>query len=562
MLGQLGKGAMGSVWLAMDTRLDREVAIKVLGPLWAHSDDAYARFEREAMAAAKLRSPHIVQVLDFGFEQGRPFIVMERVVGEDLRVRLKQSGRLGLKQTAGILLQICQGLRVAHKAGVVHRDIKPANVMLDRSMADEELVKILDFGVAKAPADRQTDSTKAGALLGTPQYMAPEQARGLPDVDQRADLWSVAVIAYQALTGRLPFHGDTVTDTVVKICTEAPIPPTRLRPELPPIVDQFFETAFRVDKERRFQSARQLTQAFFQLLGGESPSFGTSMTMSGIGRVVGPPLPPRRDDDDDDELGDEVTSVHDVRTLVPGSQSAPQASWPSMPFDSYPSQPADFGVSSPSSSGVVPPGAALHAPAVAQPAVAQPAVAQPTVAQPAVAQPTAADSHSGHVPTAHSIAGSSALDAALAAATTEVPAPKRRARDVLAVAAVLGVIAALVVVALRMVGSTTASTDTPDDAAASNVEAATPDPEAADAPSAAAPPRPSASPPAEPSAGDESTGDTEQAPPTEPVPATSDTPSARPSATALPVPRPRRPVPGGPAAPKPAPGGGDIFDRY
>jgi eukaryotic-like serine/threonine-protein kinase len=268
---QLGQGSMGAVWVAEDTRLRRQVAIKILAPIWASSDDARSRFEREAFAAARLKSPHIVQIFDYGIDEGTPFIVMELLEGEDLGRRLKARKSLTLAETAEIVVQVARALGVAHKAGIVHRDLKPANLMLDRSTGDE-VVKVLDFGVAKAAVDAEAESTKAGSLLGTPQFMAPEQARGLADVDHRCDLWSVAVIAYRALTGRLPFEGDSVPDVIVKVCSVDPPRATVVRPDLPPLVNPFFERGLARERDRRFQSAKELAAAFFDILNMSAPS--------------------------------------------------------------------------------------------------------------------------------------------------------------------------------------------------------------------------------------------------------------------------------------------------
>ena len=321
---KLGKGSMGSVWLAFDQRLQREVAVKVLGPSWTQSEDARARFEREAMSVAQLRSQHIVQVHDYGIERERPFIVMEYIQGENLRVRLKRIKTLSIVEVANLVEQMCKGLRVAHDKGVVHRDLKPANLMFDSSTQGEELLKVLDFGVAKAPVDTASDTTKQGALLGTPQFMAPEQARGLATVDHRADLWSAAVIAYRGLTGKLPFTGETVTDTVVAVCTTKATPPSEVRPELSPLVDQFFETALSVDPDGRFQSARQLANAFCQLAGG-LVSMGSSPET--VADII-----------DDESSGDGVTRVFRAPVAQPSlNQDFSRDSHASLPFDSHPS---------------------------------------------------------------------------------------------------------------------------------------------------------------------------------------------------------------------------------
>jgi eukaryotic-like serine/threonine-protein kinase len=285
---ELARGGMGSVWVAKDRKLRRAVAIKVMVPMWADSVDATTRFEREAMAVAQLQSPHVVQIFDYGIEEGCPYIVMELLEGEDLRGRLQRQERLDLDTAGKVLVQTAKALSAAHAAGIVHRDLKPGNIFLAKSR-DEEIVKVLDFGVAKfdqdatgAAKDTKDEKTKAGTLLGTPQYMSPEQARGLPNIDQRADLWSLAVIIYRALVGRLPFTGKSAADVIVKICTQEPAKPTTLAPDLPAEVDRFFKRAFARNLNERFESARQMAVAFSRIAPTSFPSLSMPEPMPEI----------------------------------------------------------------------------------------------------------------------------------------------------------------------------------------------------------------------------------------------------------------------------------------
>jgi serine/threonine-protein kinase len=259
LVRELARGGMGSVWVAHHRQLDAEVAIKFMDTELAESAEARARFEREARAAAALRSPHVVQMLDYGVDEGVPFIVMELLVGEDLRMRLKRQRRLRLDEAAPILTQACKALRIAADASIVHRDLKPANVFITR-VGDDEVVKILDFGVAKSTSRPAGEGTTTGMLLGTPHYMSPEQARGGKQLDHRSDLWSLTVILYQMITGRKPFDGDEIGDVIVKICTEHPPSVRTYDPTLPPALDGFFERALSVDPNDRFQSARALAE--------------------------------------------------------------------------------------------------------------------------------------------------------------------------------------------------------------------------------------------------------------------------------------------------------------
>jgi serine/threonine-protein kinase len=261
----LAKGGMGSVWAAIHEKLDARVAVKFMDPNLAFSEDMKARFQREAIAAAQLRSPHVVQVLDYGIELGSPYIVMELLEGEDLRARLKRRGSLSLREASTIVVQTSKALRLAASAGLVHRDLKPGNIFLAES-GDDEVVKILDFGVAKA-MHTVGESTSAGLLLGSPHYMSPEQARGMP-LDHRSDLFSMAVILFEMITSRRPFPGSEVGDVIVRICTE-PVPKmSQVGRGLPEELDAFFERAMARDREQRFQSARAMAEEFAAIVGG------------------------------------------------------------------------------------------------------------------------------------------------------------------------------------------------------------------------------------------------------------------------------------------------------
>ena len=213
LIGPLGAGAMGEVWRARDTRLGREVAIKVLPEAFASDADRLRRFEREAKTLASLNHPNVAQI--FGVDQvgATCFLVLELVPGESLAERLRR-GSLPVDEALDVARQVADGLEAAHEAGVIHRDLKPANIVV----TPDGRVKLLDFGLAKpARADdpsSTTDSvlsTEAGRLLGTPTYMAPEQARGKP-IDRRVDVWAFGCVLFESLTGRRAFGGETLTD--------------------------------------------------------------------------------------------------------------------------------------------------------------------------------------------------------------------------------------------------------------------------------------------------------------------------------------------------------------
>lgn len=264
---ELARGGMGAIWVALDSLLQRRVALKLMSPDHPASSSARSRFEREAMAIAKLKSPNVVQIYDYGIDNGAPFIVMELLEGEDLQSRLTRLGRLSIPMVISVVTQTAKALAAAHASGVVHRDIKPANIFLARTDNDET-VKVLDFGVAALvapPPSGDAPVTRAGGVVGTPHYMSPEQVRGSRGVDFRSDLWSLAVVAYRALTGKLPFDSDAFGELLIEICTD-PVPPaSRLLPELGPDVDRFFERALSRDPARRFESARDMASAFATL---------------------------------------------------------------------------------------------------------------------------------------------------------------------------------------------------------------------------------------------------------------------------------------------------------
>ncbi len=260
---ELGRGAMGVVWVADQLALGTKVAVKVLAPAAFGQADARARFTHEAQRAAAIDSPHVVKVFDFGFTPvGDPFIVMELLRGVDLERRLASNGPLDLRSTAAIITQLCRALDRAHALGLVHRDIKPANVFLLDGHG-EPFVKLLDFGVSKAQSGGH-DLTATGAAIGTPYFMSPEQFMGAPDIDHRSDLWSVAVLAYACLTRMMPFVGPSVPAISVAAHAGQFQPPSRLSPHLPPAIDAWFARAFRVDRRERFQSARELADSFEQ----------------------------------------------------------------------------------------------------------------------------------------------------------------------------------------------------------------------------------------------------------------------------------------------------------
>jgi serine/threonine-protein kinase len=259
---ELGKGGMGSVWEAEHLTLKTDVAVKFIdAELAASSNNALARFAQEAKAVAAIKSPHVVSIHDFGTdEDGNPYIAMELLHhGEPLQRRLERTATLSLDEAKVFVVQMCKALQKAHAAGYIHRDLKPDNVFLCEEDEGGFSVKILDFGLAKEKGG--LEMTGAGQLLGTPDYMSPEQARG-KEVDFRTDLYSLGVIAYQSLTGQLPYEGKTLPDLMLAITTREPPLASTLRPDLPALVVTWLHRALQKDPAKRFDSAREMSKTF------------------------------------------------------------------------------------------------------------------------------------------------------------------------------------------------------------------------------------------------------------------------------------------------------------
>jgi serine/threonine-protein kinase len=287
---QLGKGGMGSVWLAEHLALRSWVAVKLMDPAIAATPEGAERFRREAQAAASLRSAHVVQVLDYGLHETTPFLVMELLQGESLAACLERERRLTPDRTLAIMTQVARALGRAHAAGIVHRDLKPDNVFLVRE-DDQELVKILDFGIAKTPAAKFGGlETRTGVTMGTPYYMSPEQVEGKKAVDHRTDLWAMAVITSECLTGVRPFDGETYGELLLNICAR-PIPvPSSVGP-VPGAFDAWFARATNRDPEQRFASAQELASALRDVVSSTQagPLASAARISTGTAHMAHPP---------------------------------------------------------------------------------------------------------------------------------------------------------------------------------------------------------------------------------------------------------------------------------
>ncbi|HVU05010.1 MAG TPA: serine/threonine-protein kinase [Polyangiaceae bacterium] len=264
---EIGRGGMAAVYEAENVDIGKRVAVKVLAAELVSSRTVTERFIREARAAAAIRSPYICDVYDVGTFEDRPFLVMELLEGESLYDRLSRVRRLDVKQTLIICQQVAKGLVKAHEANIVHRDLKPENIFLTKNEEGEIVSKIVDFGLAKfyEPALEGGASarlTKEGALFGTPAYMSPEQAKAQGEVDQRADLWALACIVYECLTGRTVWNVDQGVAMILAQIAGAPIPrPSRLRDDLPKTFDDWFLRALDRNPDKRYQTAKEFSDA-------------------------------------------------------------------------------------------------------------------------------------------------------------------------------------------------------------------------------------------------------------------------------------------------------------
>ena len=287
----IGQGGMGSVWSATHLGLGHRVAVKLIAREFVRSPEALRRFDAEAKAAARLQSRHVVQVFDNGtLEDGTPYIAMELLSGENLSDRIAKVGPFGLAHAVDVLAQCCKALGRAHAAGIVHRDIKPDNIFLALEPdADRDVVKILDFGVAKVALGLESGSnnshaTGTGTLLGTPLFMSPEQIRGSREVDQRTDLYSLGLVAYTMLTGQLAVAGDTFGDILIKVCTQ-PLPRLRAAaPSLPRPLEAWFQRTCAREPGDRCQSAQEFIDSL-RAAAGDPPAHANPLPQT-------PALPP------------------------------------------------------------------------------------------------------------------------------------------------------------------------------------------------------------------------------------------------------------------------------
>jgi eukaryotic-like serine/threonine-protein kinase len=271
ILRRLGSGGMANVYLAEDEELGRQVAIKILNDRHASDESFVERFRREAKNAAGLSHPNIVSIYDRGEAEGTYYIAMEYLEGRSLKDRIVAEGPLPIAAAIEAARQILRAIGFAHRSGIVHRDIKPHNVLRAENGA-EPRYKVTDFGISRTSASQMTE---AGSIVGTAQYLSPEQARGAR-VDQRSDIYSVGIVLYELLTGKLPFNGETPLEIAMKHLSEVPRPPSALRPDISPDLDMVVLRALAKDPAERFESAEEMDAELARVAAGSAVTSETA----------------------------------------------------------------------------------------------------------------------------------------------------------------------------------------------------------------------------------------------------------------------------------------------
>jgi serine/threonine-protein kinase len=292
VLKKLGEGGMGQVYLAEHVKMGRQSAVKVMNPAMVHDADAIGRFNREAANASRINHPNVAGIYDFGeTPEGLVYLAMEFIEGETVTDIVKANGALPPQRAAEITRQAAEGLHVAHGMGIVHRDLKPDNIMVSKDRDGLDCVKVVDFGIAKAQGSESQKVTRTGMVIGTPEYMSPEQLAG-DKLDPRTDLYSLALVAFNMLTGQLPFPGDTAQTSMIMRLTEKPKRLMDMRPDLqwPPEVQAVMDKALEREASKRYASAREfgraLTEAVNRMPVRPSGAVGTLV-------MEAPAMPPR-----------------------------------------------------------------------------------------------------------------------------------------------------------------------------------------------------------------------------------------------------------------------------
>ncbi len=280
LVRSIGEGGMASVWEVVELSRNETMAIKFLASALMASAEAQARFEREVKALSSIESPFVVRVMGYGVAPGaQPYLVLERLVGRDLDAVLADKPTLDLEEVECVVRHVCGALAMAHRSGVVHRDIKPANIFVTGSGV-ETIAKLVDFGIARieSEGDQARKLTRPDEVLGTLEYISPEQLLGKGPVDNRADLYSLGVVAYRCLTGQMPYPGDTLGELLLSMTRQTPAPPSQHKPGIPPAIDRWMERALAQERDARFQTPEEMAdrlviavRSFRAQLSRESP---------------------------------------------------------------------------------------------------------------------------------------------------------------------------------------------------------------------------------------------------------------------------------------------------
>lgn len=284
---RIGIGGMAEVYKAQDQVLGRTVAVKVMLPQYAADPEFTARFKQEAASAANLQSPYIVNVYDWGHDDGTYFIVMEFVRGTDLKSAIQQRGAINQRKVAEIGSQVCQALSVAHGLDIIHRDIKPQNIMVQ----PDGNVKVMDFGIARA---KNSVKTQTSSVLGTAHYISPEQAQG-KELDGTSDMYSLGCVLYEAATGQLPFDGPDAVSVAMRQVNEAPVPPSQINPEIHPDLEAIILKAMEKNPVNRFRTAREMKHALDDFMMGRPVNLGENVN-SAATQVMNGVVPPISND--------------------------------------------------------------------------------------------------------------------------------------------------------------------------------------------------------------------------------------------------------------------------
>ena len=287
ILKKLGEGGMGQVYLAEHVKMGRKSAVKVMNPGMVQNVDAVSRFNREAQNASRINHPNVAGIYDFGeTPDGLVYLAMEFVEGQPLTEIIRQHGALPPMRASEITRQTAEGLSVAHDMGIVHRDLKPDNIMVAKGRNGADLVKVVDFGIAKAAASDEQKVTKTGMVVGTPEYMSPEQLSGDP-LDSRSDIYALGLVTFNMLTGKLPFPGETMQETMIMRLTDDPHPLSKMKPDVawPSDLQTVMDKALARDANKRYRNASEYATELVQAIDRMPATSITTMGTQIVGRV-------------------------------------------------------------------------------------------------------------------------------------------------------------------------------------------------------------------------------------------------------------------------------------